>query len=104
MYMHCAYTIHLAFMCVSPSILCVELLFALFPSVLHNLNVRFLRSNMIYTYCGIVLVALNPYQQLPIYGSESVTAYSGRAVGEMDPHIFAVAEEAYRCLCRQVDY
>lgn len=69
-------------------------------TVLHNLQIRFLQSNTIYTYCGIVLVALNPYHPLPIYGSETVQAYSGREMGEMDPHIFAVAEEAYRTMAR----
>ncbi|XP_072340030.1 unconventional myosin-Vb-like [Scyliorhinus torazame] len=66
------------------------------PAVLHNLKVRFLESNSIYTYCGIVLVAINPYDQLPLYGDNVMYAYSGQNVGDMDPHIFAVAEEAYK--------
>ncbi|KAK7895777.1 hypothetical protein WMY93_021102 [Mugilogobius chulae] len=66
------------------------------PAVLHNLRVRFLESNHIYTYCGIVLVAINPYEQLHIYGEEVIDAYSGQNMGDMDPHIFAVAEEAYK--------
>ncbi|XP_052393099.1 unconventional myosin-Vb isoform X1 [Carassius gibelio] len=70
------------------------------PAVLHNLKVRFLESNHIYTYCGIVLVAINPYEQLHIYGEEVITAYSGQNMGDMDPHIFAVAEEAYKQMAR----
>ncbi|XP_030623904.1 unconventional myosin-Vb [Chanos chanos] len=70
------------------------------PAVLHNLKVRFLESNHIYTYCGIVLVAINPYEQLPIYGEEVINAYSGQNMGDMDPHIFAVAEEAYKQMAR----
>ncbi|XP_041816149.1 unconventional myosin-Vb isoform X1 [Chelmon rostratus] len=70
------------------------------PAVLHNLRVRFLESNHIYTYCGIVLVAINPYEQLQIYGEEVITAYSGQNMGDMDPHIFAVAEEAYKQMAR----
>ncbi|XP_006837551.1 PREDICTED: unconventional myosin-Vb [Chrysochloris asiatica] len=70
------------------------------PAVLHNLKVRFLESNHIYTYCGIVLVAINPYEQLPIYGQDVIYAYSGQNVGDMDPHIFAVAEEAYKQMAR----
>ncbi|KAM7392264.1 hypothetical protein PAMA_007401 [Pampus argenteus] len=70
------------------------------PAVLHNLRVRFLESNNIYTYCGIVLVAINPYEQLQIYGEEVINAYSGQNMGDMDPHIFAVAEEAYKQMAR----
>ncbi|XP_066568297.1 unconventional myosin-Vb isoform X1 [Amia ocellicauda] len=70
------------------------------PAVLHNLKVRFLESNHIYTYCGIVLVAINPYQQVPIYGEDVIYAYSGQNMGDMDPHIFAVAEEAYKQMAR----
>lgn len=55
-------------------------------SVLHN--------------AGIVLVAINPYETLPIYGSDIINAYSGQNMGDMDPHIFAVAEEAYKQMAR----
>ncbi|XP_025928431.1 unconventional myosin-Vb-like [Apteryx rowi] len=70
------------------------------PAVLHSLRVRFLEANAIYTYCGIILVAINPYKQLPIYEEEVIYAYSGREVGDMDPHIFALAEEAYKQMSR----
>lgn len=70
------------------------------PAVLYNLQVRFLQSNAIYTYCGIVLVAINPYQQLPLYGPDIIAAYSGQSMGDMDPHIFAVAEDAFRAMSR----
>ncbi|XP_018431572.1 PREDICTED: unconventional myosin-Va isoform X3 [Nanorana parkeri] len=70
------------------------------PAVLHNLKVRFIDSKLIYTYCGIVLVAINPYEQLPIYGADIINAYSGQNMGDMDPHIFAVAEEAYKQMAR----
>ncbi|OCT86947.1 unconventional myosin-Va isoform X4 [Xenopus laevis] len=70
------------------------------PAILHNLKVRFIDSKLIYTYCGIVLVAINPYEQLPIYGTDIINAYSGQNMGDMDPHIFAVAEEAYKQMAR----
>lgn len=49
---------------------------------------------------GIVLVAINPYDQLPIYGEEVIDAYSGQDMADMEPHIFSVAEEAYRTMTR----
>ncbi|KAF3854941.1 hypothetical protein F7725_022996 [Dissostichus mawsoni] len=70
------------------------------PAVLHNLKVRFVESKIIYTYCGIILVAVNPYKQLHIYGDAIIHAYSGQNMGDMDPHIFAVAEEAYKQMAR----
>lgn len=51
---------------------------------------------------GIVLVAINPYETLPIYGTDIINAYSGQNMGDMDPHIFAVAEEAYKQMARFV--
>ncbi|XP_064785223.1 unconventional myosin-Vc isoform X3 [Oncorhynchus masou masou] len=70
------------------------------PAVLHNLKVRFVESKIIYTYCGIILVAVNPYKQLHVYGDAVIHAYSGQNMGDMDPHIFAVAEEAYKQMAR----
>ncbi|KAJ3597016.1 hypothetical protein NHX12_003416 [Muraenolepis orangiensis] len=70
------------------------------PAVLHNLRVRFVESKTIYTYCGIILVAVNPYKKLHVYGDAVIHAFSGQNMGDMDPHIFAVAEEAYKQMGR----
>ncbi|XP_074421498.1 unconventional myosin-Vb-like isoform X1 [Larus michahellis] len=70
------------------------------PAVLHSLRRRFLEANAIYTYCGIILVSINPYKPLPIYEEEVIYAYSGHEMGDMDPHIFALAEEAYKQMVR----
>ncbi|XP_038669468.1 unconventional myosin-Vc isoform X2 [Scyliorhinus canicula] len=71
------------------------------PAVMHNLKVRFVDSKLIYTYCGIILVAINPYKEIPIYGDAIIRAYSGQNMGDMDPHIFAVSEEAYKQMARK---
>lgn len=49
-------------------------------------------------------MAINPYETLPIYGTDIINAYSGQNMGDMDPHIFAVAEEAYKQMARFVCY
>ncbi|KJH49236.1 myosin head [Dictyocaulus viviparus] len=66
------------------------------PAVLHNLQVRFINLGYIYTYCGIVLVAVNPYSECShLYGEEVIQVYSGmgKQVRQLEPHIYAVAEE-----------
>lgn len=47
-----------------------------------------------------MLVAINPYQQLPVYDIDTIRAYSGQDMTSMDPHIFAVAEEAFKRMSR----
>ncbi|CAH2307729.1 unconventional myosin-XV [Pelobates cultripes] len=63
-------------------------------SVLNNLWKRFDRE-MIYTYIGSILLSVNPYKMLNIYGTDHVLMYEGRALGENPPHLFAIANIAY---------
>ncbi|KAK8075041.1 myosin type II heavy chain [Apiospora hydei] len=66
-------------------------------SVVYNLNMRY-HADLIYTYSGLFLVTVNPYCPLPIYTNEYVNMYKGRNREDTKPHIFAMADEAFRNL------
>ncbi|KAI9844057.1 MAG: hypothetical protein M1838_002329 [Thelocarpon superellum] len=66
-------------------------------SVVHNLRARY-QSDLIYTYSGLFLVAVNPYSPLPIYTNDYINMYKGRSREETKPHIYAMADEAFRNL------
>ncbi|XP_036720016.1 unconventional myosin-Ig isoform X2 [Balaenoptera musculus] len=64
---------------------------------MENLKLRFEKGH-IYTYIGEVLVSVNPYQELPLYGPEAIARYQGRELYERPPHLYAVANAAYRAM------
>ncbi|NXL30572.1 MYH11 protein, partial [Glaucidium brasilianum] len=66
-------------------------------SVLHNLRERYF-SGLIYTYSGLFCVVINPYKQLPIYSEKIIDMYKGKKRHEMPPHIYAIADTAYRSM------
>eukprot|EP01102_Stenamoeba_stenopodia_P010428 TRINITY_DN313_c0_g3_i2.p1 TRINITY_DN313_c0_g3~~TRINITY_DN313_c0_g3_i2.p1 ORF type:complete len:1264 (+),score=385.55 TRINITY_DN313_c0_g3_i2:434-4225(+) len=64
-------------------------------NILENLRERFMHD-IIYTNIGDVLISVNPFKWIDIYTSEIVQDYVGKARIEMPPHIYAIAESAYR--------
>lgn len=61
-------------------------------NVLKSLEERYLSKN-IYTYSGIVLISVNPYMNLDLYGSNVMKAFFNTSV--VDPHVYSVAEGCY---------
>merc|ERR1712223_921820 len=68
-------------------------------SFLENLKVRH-SGGYIYTYIGEVCVSVNPYKNMNIYGADVIDRYRGREIYERPPHIFAIAEAAYKTMKR----
>ncbi|KAK6132839.1 hypothetical protein DH2020_033438 [Rehmannia glutinosa] len=62
------------------------------PSVLHNLQCRYSKDK-IYSKAGPVLVAVNPFKDVPQYGTDFVTAYRQKLLDS--PHVYAVTDAAY---------
>eukprot|EP01091_Cochliopodium_minus_P002670 TRINITY_DN1251_c0_g1_i2.p1 TRINITY_DN1251_c0_g1~~TRINITY_DN1251_c0_g1_i2.p1 ORF type:complete len:527 (-),score=175.60 TRINITY_DN1251_c0_g1_i2:1721-3274(-) len=60
-----------------------------------NLSKR-LKAESIYTYIGEVLISMNPYKQLQIYGQKVINDYVSKKIYENPPHVYAIAEAAYR--------
>ena len=63
-------------------------------SMVYNLKLRY-KHNLIYTYTGSILIAINPYHMFDIYNVETARAYEGQLLGALPPHIFAIANSAY---------
>ncbi|KAM6338930.1 unconventional myosin-Ig [Podargus strigoides] len=67
---------------------------------LENLRMRFLQGR-IYTYIGEVVVAVNPYRALALYDAPMVAQYRGHEIYERPPHLFALADAAYKAMKRR---
>ncbi|KAD4385990.1 hypothetical protein E3N88_26159 [Mikania micrantha] len=70
----------------------VELCYLNEPSVLHNLQYRYNR-NLIYSKAGSVLLAINPFKDVDIFGNDFVRAYKEKSLDK--PHVYALADGAY---------
>ncbi|XP_053153557.1 unconventional myosin-Ia-like [Hemicordylus capensis] len=66
-------------------------------TLLENLEKRFKHKD-IYTYIGNVVISVNPYEPLPIYSQEKVEEYKDCNFFAVKPHIYAIADDAYRSL------
>ena len=61
-----------------------------------NLETRY-KNDVIYTYIGEVLIAVNPFKNLVgFYDDKKIEEYQGVQMSENPPHIFAVGDDMYR--------
>jgi len=73
----------------------VNLTFLNDASVFWNLKTRY-QAKMIHTYSGLFVVVVNPYKRYPIYTHRVAKVYLGKRRNEVPPHLWAIAETAYR--------
>merc|ERR1719278_1118907 len=73
----------------------VNLTFLNDASVFWNLKTRY-QAKMIHTYSGLFVVVVNPYKRYPLYTHRVCKIYLGKRRNECPPHLWAIAETAYR--------
>ncbi|KAM4694163.1 unconventional myosin-VI isoform 2-T3 [Discoglossus pictus] len=65
-------------------------------TLLHNIKVRYSKDR-IYTYVANILIAVNPYFDVPkLYTSDCIKKYHGKSLGTLPPHVYAIADKAFR--------
>lgn len=73
-----------------------EMMFLNEGTLLNNIKRRYYK-NKIYSYVANILIAVNPYKEISdLYSSKSIKSYQGKSIGEMPPHVFAIADKAFR--------
>ena len=55
------------------------------------------RLDQIYTRTGPILIAMNPFKRLPLYGDNVMERYRGKPYGDLHPHPYQESED---CLQR----
>lgn len=65
--------------------------------IMENLKKRH-ATDVIYTYIGNVLISVNPFKQIPIFDQSYIDQYNGKYPYEEPPHVYALAESAYKNL------
>ncbi|XP_018026744.1 myosin-IIIb [Hyalella azteca] len=66
-------------------------------SIVEHIQRRY-GNDIIYTYMGDILIAVNPFKYMPIYGERESRLYRGMVKSENPPHIYAMADAAYHAL------
>jgi myosin-6 len=65
-------------------------------TLLNNIKIRYMK-NRIYTYTANILIAINPYYEIPdLYTTATIKKYQGKSLGTLPPHCYAIADKSYR--------
>ncbi|KAB0800582.1 hypothetical protein PPYR_06322 [Photinus pyralis] len=80
-----------------------EMMYLNESTLLNNVK-RMYYKNRIYTYVANILIAVNPYKEISsLYSQEAIQKYRGKSLGQEPPHVFAIADKAFRDMrvCKQ---
>jgi myosin-5 len=78
------------------------------PAVVESLEARY-NDDHIYTATGPVLLAVNPFQAIKgLYGESTMKKYWEKAESsakkeDLPPHVYAIADDAFRSMMRRLD-
>lgn len=77
------------------------------PSLIYALRERYEKGD-VYTFCGKILLALNPFREIEgLYGDSTIRLYwnvdSGSDHSLLQPHVYAIAHEAFTAMIRSFD-
>ena len=59
---------------------------------MNNLGIRF-NAQLNYTCIRNILVSINPFEDLGVFSPELIQEYAGRALFELPPHLYAIANQ-----------
>lgn len=67
-------------------------------SVLNSVKIRY-ANKRIYTYSGIVLIAMNPFESVDhLYSLDKINQYQNKPKSENPPHLFSIANDSYKIM------
>ncbi|KAG5178804.1 P-loop containing nucleoside triphosphate hydrolase protein [Tribonema minus] len=78
------------------------------PAILYTLEERY-KQDVIYTYTGPILLAINPFWRVPLYSNSILEQYKKDGVNKafdpdyqsaLPPHVYATADSAYRLMSK----
>ena len=69
------------------------------PSILNAVHTRYI-DDIIYTYTGRILIAVNPFKNLNLFTNNIISKYRGQS-DIFSPHIYQIADEAFKNLSNQ---
>ena len=66
----------------------------------HNTSYRY-ASDKIYTWTGPILISVNPFKSLDLYGDDLKDEYTDKTQGELPPHVYGISDRTFHAMLDQ---